>query len=936
MKYLLISLLFLASVAVSAQIVNIPDANFKAYLIGNPTINTNGDGEIQVSEASPFKGDIWCPRLNILDMTGIEAFTALNTLWCPGNQLTSLDLVKNIALIDLNCSDNQLTALDLSKNLGLDKLYCQNNLLTALDIKSTSLRILGCGNNQLTILDISAITGLTSLYCGYNQLSNLNISKNSSLTNLDCKNNLLNTLDVSKNTALISLRCGNNQLANLDVSWNTALQSLTCEYNQLASLDVNTNTALTELGCGDNQLTVMDLSNNSALKHLNCINNQLPVLDISNNTSLGSLECSYNLLSSLDVSKHIKLTLLICGSNSLSSLDVSKNTELENLGCDYNQLTILDVSKNPLLRSLSCSNNQIDDLDLSNKTVLFHLDFNNNKLTNVDFGKNGNLKYLSCTANELKTISNLPNKLITLVCNDNKDLKCLSKLPESLVKLYINNTSIKCMPNAVNITSSDVDIKSYPICDIQSGCPYYGNISGNIHLNTSANCQLDGLNPGPKIKNVKVNLYNNGTIEKQYYSNFFGDFIFVTDPDDSFLVKVDPLNNPFDITCPISKEYQVVVTPTDNVKGDLNFGLTCKGTPEYGVSSISATRFRPAVLTEISVNAGDIAKSFHGIDCGYTHGGTVKTEIIGPVTYVNPGRSALTPSAVSNDNKSLIYYVSDFGSLKDSSFNIEAITKSPITLADSVVYIKVTVIPDSTDNNPSNDTLTMCFPVRNSYDPNAKEVFPDTRVAGDKWVNYTIHFQNMGNDTAYLVVIKDSLSPLLNLSSFQFLNSSHRVVTELESNILTFTFPKINLVDSLKNEKLSHGWVQFKIKTDPSVDEFTQIENTASIYFDTNDPIVTNIAYINLKQLSTSASDITTSRDNLLIFPNPAKNTITVNLKTDNNYNLTVSNTFGQEVIQQTFQDKSCTVLLDGLAPGIYFVSVKHEHGYWVGKVVKE
>jgi hypothetical protein len=39
-----------------AQIVHIPDANFKAALVGNSSINTNGDDEIQVSEAEAYDG----------------------------------------------------------------------------------------------------------------------------------------------------------------------------------------------------------------------------------------------------------------------------------------------------------------------------------------------------------------------------------------------------------------------------------------------------------------------------------------------------------------------------------------------------------------------------------------------------------------------------------------------------------------------------------------------------------------------------------------------------------------------------------------------------------------------------------------------------------------------------------------------------------------
>jgi len=64
------------------QNVNIPDANFKAYLVGNSAINTNGDTEIQVSEAAAFNGSINCNLMNISDLTGIQDFTALTELWC--------------------------------------------------------------------------------------------------------------------------------------------------------------------------------------------------------------------------------------------------------------------------------------------------------------------------------------------------------------------------------------------------------------------------------------------------------------------------------------------------------------------------------------------------------------------------------------------------------------------------------------------------------------------------------------------------------------------------------------------------------------------------------------------------------------------------------------------------------------------------------------
>ena len=152
------------------QNVNIPDANFKAYLVGNKAINTNRDKEIQLSEASAFKGEIDCSYMNISNLTGIEAFTALTELSCNRNKLTSLDLSKNTALASLVCLENQLTSLDVSKNTVLSNLVCYGNQLTSLDLsKNTALAALSCGKNQLTSLDVSKNTALFILYCDGNK-----------------------------------------------------------------------------------------------------------------------------------------------------------------------------------------------------------------------------------------------------------------------------------------------------------------------------------------------------------------------------------------------------------------------------------------------------------------------------------------------------------------------------------------------------------------------------------------------------------------------------------------------------------------------------------------------------------------------------------------------------------------------------------------------
>ncbi|MCH7534950.1 MAG: T9SS type A sorting domain-containing protein, partial [Bacteroidetes bacterium] len=139
----------------TAQIVNIPDANFKAYLVGNTNINTNGDGEIQVSEATAFTGTINVFGYGISDLTGIEAFTALTYLDCRTNSLTSLDVSNNTALTSLSCYNNSLTSLDVAGATALTYISCGNNSLTSLDVSSnTALIYLWCDSNSLISLDV--------------------------------------------------------------------------------------------------------------------------------------------------------------------------------------------------------------------------------------------------------------------------------------------------------------------------------------------------------------------------------------------------------------------------------------------------------------------------------------------------------------------------------------------------------------------------------------------------------------------------------------------------------------------------------------------------------------------------------------------------------------------------------------------------------------
>jgi len=231
------------------------DANFKAAvyeLIGKSAPAPIYDNDVDtITKISVFGSPN--ARGEIVSLQGIEYITALQHLWCAYNQLTTLNVSKNIALKSLDCTNNQLTTLNVSNNIALEWLYCSNN--------------------QLTTLNVSNNIALESLDCGGNPLTTLDLSKNTALRYLMCQRNSLTTLDLSKNTALISLNCSNNFLITLDLSKNTALTSLLCWDNSLTTLDVSNNTALNLLTCNDNRLTTLDVSNNTALKTLYLVGN---------------------------------------------------------------------------------------------------------------------------------------------------------------------------------------------------------------------------------------------------------------------------------------------------------------------------------------------------------------------------------------------------------------------------------------------------------------------------------------------------------------------------------------------------------------------------------------------------------------------------------------------------------------------------------------
>ena len=178
-----------------------------------------------------------------------------------------------------------------------------------------------------------------------------------------------------------------------------------------------------------------------------------------------------------------------------------------------------------------------------------------------------------------------------------------------------------------------------------------------------------------------------------------------------------------------------------------------------------------------------------------------------------------------------------------------------------------------------------CRQVIAAYDPNQKTaiptgVGPEHLLASNKSIQYTIEFQNTGTDTAFRVLIRDVLPPQLNVLSFRPGFASNPYTWQIiGGDTLEVLFSPIMLPDSNVNEATSHGWFSFDIDQKPDLPDGTTIENTASIIFDYNPPIVTNTVLHTIGKLTVSADEPQGIEQTWQVLSNPARYAATFHSK---------------------------------------------------------
>lgn len=234
-------------------------------------------------------------------------------------------------------------------------------------------------------------------------------------------------------------------------------------------------------------------------------------------------------------------------------------------------------------------------------------------------------------------------------------------------------------------------------------------------------------------------------------------------------------------------------------------------------------------------------------------------------------------------------------------------------------------------------TDVACTTVTGSFDPNDKQGLPlgvDAAhyIDPNQPIEYRVRFQNTGTDTAFTVVIRDTLSALLDPTTLRAGASSHPYTLQMTGQgFINFVFDDILLPDSTVNEPGSHGFVEFTVTPRIGVPLESVVYNQAAIYFDFNEPVVTNQTWHTLGQNYLTTAVITPKHADWTIqaFPNPTTEMVTITVSSSKNQQKTavLRDLMGKIIAEQQFNGDMAQIPCNNLLPGIYIMDVMGLNG---------
>ncbi|HKR04276.1 MAG TPA: T9SS type A sorting domain-containing protein, partial [Bacteroidia bacterium] len=751
-----------------------------------------------------------------------------------------------------------------------------------------------------------SVAATTGLFC-----SSMNIHD---LTGLSSFVNL-QSFDCSNNHGLTTIPYIANSVTSFEINDCDSLATIT-----------NIPTSLTSFGAGSTGLTSLPPFP-GGLTHIHFSDNKLTSLP-SLPSGLLELTVEGNDLTSLP-SLPASLTLLNVTANSLTVLPALP-ASLTTLFCGYNPSLVVPSLSSSSITSLDISETVSNPFPALPPGLLeLSCDGMFPPLTSLP-PLPQNLALLSCRHNNLTTLPLLPPNLDWLDCRYNSIMNITQPLPSTCSMIQFTNNPISCIPqlhaNGISFFETDMtdclfnkppgcnDCLLYSSCSPAYSCNNMAYVSGTVFNDVNTDGTLNNGEPGRK----KIYLFsNNGNFSTECDSN--GSYYLPADTGISFVVNVQVPPYRVVSTTPVSHYF----SNYGNIDSLNHIGIY--DIPNINDLAVSLTSY-PAIRPGFD---------YHSLLTMDNPGTTIQN---GQVYLVKPSimtfvSAAPTQSSVSGDT--IFWNFSNFQPL-GATANFDAVFSVPTSVvAGTVINSYAGIIAAGNDTTPANNFAVDNQTVVNSCDPNDKQAEPAggltlSQIAIGEYMTYTVRFQNTGTAPAVNVVIADTLSSTLDLTTFNIVSASHAYTWKIENRVLYLRFENIMLPDSNSNEPQSHGCFKYRVKPYNTLQAGDMISNTAYIYFDFNSAVQTNTT--NTLVLPLGIAGFNSSDGPYAVFPNPAHENLMIRFKelqTGAPALISVFDVWGRTVLTtERNQGSEIELNLSSISGGIYFLQVK-----WNGKV---
>ncbi|PQJ32288.1 hypothetical protein BST92_10280 [Nonlabens arenilitoris] len=492
----------LIKVNVPAGQTVIPDDNFEQELItlGYDTILDNFLDSANVSAVNTL--DI--SNKGISDLTGLEAFVALDTLRANDNSIATFNsqLVNNARFVNLG--NNSITTVDMSSTNSITYAsFIFNFSLQNIDISgATNLEFLDAIGGTYSSINTNNNPNLRTLRLAFaNQLTSIDVSQNSLLERLELLScPLLTGIDITLNPQLEYLRFGSS---NFDRT--------TTDY-PITSIDFTNNSNLIELINVGSRITNPDFSLLGSVESLFWDNSELTAVNINSNINLIEVGFTNNLLGTIDFSQNVLLEGIYLNNNNLSNVDLSMNSALKFLVTRDNSLGQLDLSSNALLTFIDVNNNQLTQLNLNNGANGLLAPNDPTDPTNENLWNFNALNNTGLTCIEVSDITYMNSNFVTNIdATASFNMNCATA---SIVDIEVD---VELFPNPsqdlVNISTINSSIEAIGIYDIT------GKNIKRIQLENQSDkyiLNIENLSKGQYLLIIDT---NNGRSAKNFFKN---------------------------------------------------------------------------------------------------------------------------------------------------------------------------------------------------------------------------------------------------------------------------------------------------------------------------------------------------------------------------------------------------------------------------------